>query len=156
MTYVYENKTDELRDKFLEKFGADERTFKEKLKAIGLAKATYSDFKYKRREPKKKTIESVVAYLENRQAKHDLVDPDVNFYCCTCETVLPNEVKRDKWTCKPCKNLETYKSRKNHWAMHLAKKRAYKLTKRYGKFASCMRTILTIKEELRKHEKENF
>src|SRR5690242_20460049 len=94
----------DLRDQFLEKFGEDERIMDEKLHSIGLAKNTYLDIKYQRRQPTKKTIETIRAYVENRRPKFEAVDPKINFYCCFCEEVMPLIKQHDRWACRPCDN----------------------------------------------------
>lgn len=148
--------TENITKEFLNKFKSDKRKFGEKLKAIGIARATYADLRYNRRDPKKKTVEAMLAYLENRAAKYDQVDHSKDFYCCCCEKSAPLSKQYDRWTCKPCKNKERHEARKRFWPRHLGYMRASKLRRKYGKFAQCMRLIINIKKEMKINEKTNF
>lgn len=139
----------DITEQFLEKFKKDPRFMNDKLKSIGLAKNTYLSLKYKRMVPRKKTLETIRAYLENRRPKFEAVDPKVNFYCCDCEQIKPLKEQLDRWFCRRCTNKSKYLSRKRHWTKVLAYRREYKLKKSYGEFAPCMRTILEIKKEIR-------
>lgn len=140
--------------KFIEKFNSDRRTFAEKLKAVGIARDTWATIKYNRRVPKKKTVEAMRAYLENRPPKYDLVTSPTEFYCCTCEKGVPISRRHDQWTCKSCCNVIRYRSRKKNWDVYLVKKKTRNLKLKYGSFATCMRTIIDIKKELRQYEQE--
>jgi len=142
-----------LIDAFLKKFKADRtQSFGAKLASIGIAKATYADFIYGRRTPKKKTLEAIKAYLEERPTKYETIDSSIEFYCCTCEEIKPLLKQFDRWTCKPCKNKNRSRNRKKHWNAFLIKRANLRLKKKYGSFAECMRSIIKIKQEIKKYK----
>lgn len=162
----------EILDRFLDKFGADERTFAEKLKAIRMSKGGYSHLiNDKGDRISKKVLETMRAYLEDREPKWAL-PKEGEFYCYSCETIQPEGqlVRQNKWECKSCKkafetrwkamNRPAYRARQNRYrALHrdhilIVRRRAY-LRKTYGKFAGCIELIQKIKEEYRNVQGDN-
>lgn len=158
-------------DQFLEKFGMDSRPFAEKLNGMYMSRGTYSQIKNERFVHRKRVIELMRAYLENRTPKHKTVAHDQG-YCCECETVVSKPEMRDEWSCRKCKNQANYingiktgsllKYQKMRNLMrqrpgevrnkYLAQRRAAFLRRNYGELAKCIELIRTLREEIRNEE----
>jgi hypothetical protein len=147
---------EQIKTIFIEKFRADKRLFGEKLKSIGIARATWADLRHSRRKPKKKTIEAMKAYVENRPTKYASIDASKEFYCCDCEKVRPLTEQSDRWSCTKCENIRKYRHDKKYWPRVLARKANLRLKYKYGTMASCMRGVLEIKKELKKYGKDDI
>lgn len=160
----------ELREQFIIKFNTDSGGFATKLKLIQMPKGTYSSLLNDAHPPKKKTLEMMRAYLENRVPKWTLVKAG-EFYCYSCEEIYPVEKRKNEWVCKACshevnskvktKKREKYILLKRQWYARtvmvpgkyrmevLYKKKAHYLKKNYGKLAACVELIEQIRKQMK-------
>lgn len=160
---------DEMRERFFERFNADERTLAAKLKGMHMPKGTYSALLNVKHGVSKHTLETMRAYLEGRTPKHKDFDPLTHGYCSSCEQVTPKASMESRWSCRPCKSEIDRKSKQKHWQYHQAFRRAYKrkllvrgpmrakylatrkrayLNKHYGKFGPVVDAIHRLKKEM--------
>lgn len=152
--YTIEYRNDLLRA-FIKKFNQDKRPFKEKLKSIGIAKGTYSYLLNGEYLPQKQVMVRLKAYLEGKPNPLRDLDRATQFFCSSCELIYSKKFRSgsDHWSCKRCHNNARYVQRLRQWPKHLARVRERKLIKKYGQFATCMRLVLNVREEIRIYEK---
>ena len=163
-----------IRHLFLLKFEADKRTAKAKLEAIGMSKGGLHSLIHKpTASMKKRTIETMRAYLENRQPRFKTKDG--YGWCSGCEEVKFNPEFRDKWTCFKCHEAMDMKSAKNtgryykaltkrlikqktpgiYRTKYLGKKRLLHLKKNYGEFYKCILMVRKLRKEVIENEQSN-
>ncbi len=154
----------EILFKFLEKFKQDARPFALKLKTMRMSKGTYSYLLNGCGEKtSKKVLETMRAYLEDREPKWALPvsDPEF-FYCFSCELIKDIARRQDRWTCGDCsneinrnlraKNPALYDFLRKRWRKEnrerfLKQRQRQYLRKTYGKLAGCVELINEIKKE---------
>lgn len=155
ITKYSDEEINSLRERFVRRFNEDVRPFKEKLNSIQIPKGTYSNLLSREKTPKKHTLESIRAYLENRPPKFTLVKKGES-YCSACELIHPTGEMKDKWTCKECALEINLKTRANNKDKYIQMKRNWyartvgmRRIKKYGTLADCVDLISRIKEELK-------
>lgn len=159
----------DLQDRFFEKFfNQDPRSINVKLKFLGIPKGTFSYFRKRECLPKKKYIEIMRAYLEDRDPVFRNLAAGKK-WCCGCENIVDSSQMKDRWHCLDCKNEMNRKSKvrtgylKIVWARRkyllvndlnfrnefLSKRRDYYLRRNYGLFWKNIKLVRMIERELR-------
>lgn len=106
-----EQEVKELKARFFEKFHNTSGLKGVRLKQAYMTDATFDDLKGKNLKIRKRTIELMRAYLENRKPKFMSVPFD-HSWCTCCEEIVPRKAQHNFYYCKPCHNANCANQKK--------------------------------------------